>query len=139
MIVSPSGAFAGVGFAIPVDEVNEIVPQLIRNGKVVRPRLGVQIAEDEMARQLGVENRALIIKVLPDGPAAKAGLRGTRRDDNRHVQLGDVIVAVAGKPIKGGNDLHTVLEQQKVGDAVAISIIRDGQHRNVSVTLEATP
>ncbi|MFL5339211.1 MAG: S1C family serine protease [Gemmataceae bacterium] len=137
LIVSPSGAFAGIGFAIPVDEINEIVPQLIRSGKVVRPRLGVQIAEDEMARQLGVEEGALIIKVLPDGPAAKAGLRGTRRNDNGKVQLGDIIVAVGGQPVKAGKDLYTVLEHQKVGDTVAISIIRDSDRQDVQVTLEA--
>ena len=79
-IISPSGAFAGIGFAIPVDEINQIVPQLIRNGKVVRPRLGIRMAEDQTARQLGVQQGVLIINVEPKSPAAKAGLKGTRRD-----------------------------------------------------------
>ncbi len=72
-IVSPSGASAGIGFAIPVDEINEIVPQLIRHGKVVRPRLGVQLADNQLAEQLGIEEGVLIVKVTPQSPAARAG------------------------------------------------------------------
>ena len=136
MIVSPSGAFAGIGFAIPVDEINQIVPQLIRHGKVVRPRLGVQIAEDQLARQLGIEKGALIIKVVPGGPAAKAGLQGTRRDSSGGILVGDVIVTVDGTPIIQGQDLYAVLERYHVGDTVAVTILRDGQRQDVHVTLQ---
>ena len=136
-IVSPSGASAGIGFAIPVDEINEIVPQLIRSGKVVRPRLGVQIAEDQLARQVDVDTGALIIKVVPGGPAEKAGLRGTRRDDNGRVILGDVIVAVDGKPVRKSRDLYSILEGHKVGDTVTVTIVRNDKEQDVKVTLEA--
>ena len=118
MIVSPSGVSAGIGFAIPVDEINEIVPQLIRHGKVVRPRLGVQIAEDQLAQQLGIEQGALIVKVVPGGPAAKAGLQGTRRDPSGRILMGDVIVAIDGKSIAQGKDFYAALEKYHVGDAV---------------------
>jgi S1-C subfamily serine protease len=134
-ILSPSGAFAGIGFAIPSDEINRIVPQLIRHGKVVRPRLGVHVAEDQLAAQLGVEEGALIIKVLPGSPAAKAGLRGTRRDEQGQIHLGDIITAIDQQEIQRSKDLYAVLEQHKVGDTVTVAFVRDGQRKQVSVTL----
>ena len=125
-IVSPSGASAGIGFAIPVDEINEIVPQLIQHGKVVRPRLGVQLAEDQQARHLGIDEGALILKVVPDGSAAKAGLQG-----------GDVILAVDGKTISKAKDLYAALEPHHVGDTITVTILRDNKRQDVKVTLEA--
>jgi S1-C subfamily serine protease len=136
-ILSPSGTFAGIGFAIPVDEINRIAPQLIAHGKVVRPRLGVQPAEDQLARQLGVEEGALILKVLLNSPAAKAELRGTQRAASGRIRLGDVIVAIGGKPIKNAQDLYLALERQKVGDTVTLIILREGERQDVQVTLEA--
>jgi S1-C subfamily serine protease len=134
-ILSPSGTFAGIGFAIPVDEINRVVPQLINNHKVVRPRLGVQIAEDQQAHQLGVAEGALLVRVFPNSPAAAAGLRGMQREEGRLV-LGDVIVAIDGKPIKSGKDLFAVLEQYKAGDTVTVSYLRDGQKQETKATLE---
>jgi S1-C subfamily serine protease len=136
-IVSPSGSFAGIGFAIPVDEINRVVPQLISHGKVVRPRLGVQLAQDQVAQQLGVERGVLILKVLPNGPAAEANLQGTRRDASGQIHLGDVIVAVNGKPINSAKDLTAAIEQYKVGDTVTLTIVRDGERQDVQVTLQA--
>jgi S1-C subfamily serine protease len=135
-IFSPSGAYAGIGFAIPVDEVNRVVPQLIRHGKVTRPGLGVQVAPDQLARQLGLQG-VLIFEVQPDGPAAQAGLRPTRRDANNRLQLGDVIVALDGRPVRSVNELLDVLEQHQVGDTVPLKILRDGEERQVSVSLAA--
>jgi S1-C subfamily serine protease len=137
-ILSPSGAFAGIGFALPVDEVNQYVPELIRNGKVVRPRLGVQIAEDQLAHQLGVDNGVLIIKVLPNSAAEAAHLRGTRRADSGQIQRGDVILAIDGKPMSNAKDLNAVLEQRHVGDTVTLSIVRDGQRQDVTAKLQAS-
>jgi S1-C subfamily serine protease len=134
-ILSPSGAFAGIGFAIPVDEINHIVPQLIRNGKIVRPHLGVQVAEDEMSRRLGVDQGVLIVKVLPGSSAAKAHLQGTRRDDAGNIRLGDVVTAVDGKPVGNADELNSVFEQDKVGDTVKLTIVRDGKQMEVPVTL----
>jgi S1-C subfamily serine protease len=137
-IYSPSGAFAGIGFAIPVVTVNHIVPQLIRSGKVTRPGLGVQVAPDQLARRLGLKG-VLIMDVQPDSPAAKAGLRATRRDESNRVELGDVILAIDGKPVKSANDLLDVLEKHAVGDTVELTILRDGQEQKVTVTLEEAP
>jgi S1-C subfamily serine protease len=136
-IVSPSGASVGIGFAIPVDEINEIVPQLISNGKIVRPRLGVQLAEDQLAQKLGVDKGALIIKVLPAGPAAKAGLKGTRTDTSGQIQIGDIIVAIDGKAVNAGKDVFATLERSHVGDTVTVSIVRDGQRQEAKVVLQA--
>jgi S1-C subfamily serine protease len=136
-IVSPSGGSAGIGFAIPVDEINQVVPQLIRHGKVVRPQLGIQYAEDQLARQLGVDKGALIINVVPGSPAAEAGLQGTQRDESGHLRLGDVIVAINGKTINEGKDLYAVLNQFQVGTTVTVTIVRAGQRMDVPVTLRA--
>jgi S1-C subfamily serine protease len=89
-IYSPSGASAGIGFAIPVDTVNRIVPELIRSGKITRPGLGVELAEDQIAKKIGLSG-VLIVDVMRGGPAAKAGTRPTRRESSGRVILGDVI------------------------------------------------
>ncbi len=136
-ILSPSGTFAGIGFAIPVDEINQIVPQLIRHGKVVHPRLGVQIAPDQVAQQLGVDQGALILKVVPDSPAAQAGLRGTERDKAGHIRLGDVVVAVDGQQIDNGKQLHAAVQKHQVGDTITLTILRDDQRQDVKVTLQS--
>jgi S1-C subfamily serine protease len=135
-ILSPSGTFAGIGFAIPADEINRIVTQLIRDGKVVRPGLGVEIAKDQQARNLGVDHGVLILRVRPDSAAAKTGLRGISRDRSGEFHLGDVIVAVDGKPINNFQDLGAALENHKVGDTITVTIERDGKREDVQVTLQ---
>ncbi len=137
-IVSPSGGFAGIGFAIPVDEINRIVPELIAHGKVVRPRLGVQLVPEEQAHKLGVKEGALILKVVPKSPAEKADLRGVGRDEKGHWYLGDIIVALDGQPIKDADELYSALQKYKVGDTVTLTIIRDSAKQDVKVTLGAT-
>lgn len=134
-IYSPSGASAGIGFAIPVDTVNRVVPQLIRYGKIIRPGLGVQVAEDQLTRELGLTG-VLIVDVAPGSPAAKAGIRPTMRGALGRVKLGDVIIAIDGKKIESVNDLFLLLEQYKVGDMITIAVLRDGKRRQVKVTLE---
>lgn len=134
-IYSPSGAYAGIGFALPVDEVNRVVPQLIRFGKVIRPSLGVQVAPDHLARQLGLKG-VLIVEVQPDGPAAKAGLRPTRRDENNRILLGDVILALNGQRLRSVNDLLDALDRLESGQKVTLTILRDGEERQVTVVTE---
>jgi S1-C subfamily serine protease len=135
-IYSPSGSSAGIGFAIPVDEVNSVAAQLIAQGKVSRPDLGVNVATDQMAQEIGVKG-ALVLTVLSDGPAARAGIQPTRRDRNRRLVLGDVIVGIDGKPIQSRKDLFTTLEGYKVGDTIKVQLVRNGEKLEVPVTLDA--
>jgi S1-C subfamily serine protease len=134
-IYSPSGASAGIGFAIPVDTVNRIVPELIRYGKVIRPGIGVQVAEDQIAEQLGVKG-VLVVDVRAGSAAAQAGIRPTRREPSGRVRLGDVIVAIDGTKVESPNDLFLALEKYKVGDAVNLSLLRDGKTVQSKLTLE---
>jgi S1-C subfamily serine protease len=135
-IYSPSGASAGIGFAIPVDTVNRIVPELIRSGKVTRPGLGIQIADDQITQRLGVKG-VLVVDVAKGGAAAKAGIQPTRRDSEGRLRLGDVITAVDGKKVESPNELYLVLESFKVGDFVTLSLLRNGKTVQAKVALDA--
>lgn len=134
-ILSPSGAFAGIGFAIPVDEINQVVTELIRHGKIVRPGLGVELAQDQQARRLGVDQGALILRVLPNSAAAEAGLRGVRADRSG-IHLGDIIVAIDSKPIRNRQAVFAALQHRKVGDTITLTIERNGEQQDVQVTLQ---
>jgi len=136
-IASPSGASAGIGFAIPADTVNLIVPQLIRHGRIVRPQLGIVLADDAIARRLGVEG-ALVLRVEPGSGAARAGVRGTRRDDDGDILLGDVVKRFGDKEITSGGDLMNALEERKEGETVSIKVLRDGRPMELRVTLQGT-
>ena len=133
-IASPSGASAGIGFAVPVDTVNEVVPQLIAHGRVIRPRLGISPAQEGIVQRLGVSG-VLVMTVQEGTGAAKAGLRPTRRGADGNIELGDIIVNVAGKKVESYDYLVSVLEKQKIGDAVPVRILRDGKEQTVNVTL----
>jgi S1-C subfamily serine protease len=134
-IVSPSGSSAGIGFAVPVDTVNRIVPQLIRDGQVERPGLGVVIFNDPVTRQLGLEG-VLVRDVIPGGAAEEAGIRPTE-----HLRslggLGDLIIAINDEPITETGDLFAFLENASVGDKVTITLLRAGEKRDVTVELHA--
>ena len=134
-IYSPSGGSAGVGFAVPVSEVNRVVPEIIRSGRVVRPGLGVSLANPDLSRRLEVEG-VLIINVQPGSSAAKAGLRGTVQEPDGII-LGDIIVSVNGRKVDDYNSLRDELERYQVGEAVTLEIIRDGGSTTVAVPLEA--
>lgn len=135
-IYSPSGASAGIGFAVPVDTVNRIVPQLIKHGRVVRPGLGIRIGSEQLRAQLGIEG-VLIVQVIENSGAAGAGLRGVQRSPNGGWILGDVIVAIDGTKLIDSNDLYRLLEPHNVGDKVKLTILRDRKEIAVEVTLQA--
>ena len=135
-IYSPSGTSAGIGFAIPVDTVNRIVPELIRSGKLTRPGLGIQIADEQISQRLGVSG-VLVVDVVRGSAAARAGIQPTRRDAQGRVRLGDVITAIDGKKIESPNDLYLALDKYKVGDAISVTSSRDGRTVQTKLTLEA--
>ena len=135
-IISPSGAYAGIGFAVPVDTVNRIVPELIKHGKLIRPGLGVSLVPDAMARRWGI-NGLVIGKVSRGGAAERAGLKGARETSSGRIELGDIVVAVAGKPVTTIDELMDVLEHHKVGDQVAVDILRGNRREKIMVTLQA--
>jgi S1-C subfamily serine protease len=135
-IVSPSGAYAGIGFAVPVDTVNRIVPELIKHGKLIRPGLGVSLVPDAMARRWGIKG-LVIGKVSRGGAAERAGLRGAKEMPSGRIELGDIVVAVAGKPVTTIDELMDVLEHHKVGEQVAVEILRGNRREKIMVTLQA--
>lgn len=138
-IVSPSGAYAGVGFAVPVDAVNRIVPQLIRDGRVRKAGLGITPAEDSVARRLGVEG-VLVLGVMEGSAAEAAGLRPTRVDARGTIALGDVIVAIDGQPVGQLRDLFRILDAHEVGDTVGLRVRRRGEGQiELTVTLQELP
>jgi S1-C subfamily serine protease len=135
-IYSPSGAYAGIGFATPVDTLQWAVPDLIQHGRLMRPSLGVQVANRQIAAQLRITG-ALILEVTPGGSAAAAGLRPTVRDERGRLVLGDIIVAIDGQPVSNSGDLVLALEQRDAGDKVRVTIKRNDQQRDVQVVLQA--
>lgn len=124
-ILSPSGTNAGIGFAIPVDVVNRIVPQLIRDGRVPTPGIGIVAASEAVATRLGVEG-VVVVQTAPGSPAARAGLQGVNLQSG---SVGDIIVEVNGKPVRRLTDLTEAIEEAGVGKTVQITSLRDGQRR----------
>jgi S1-C subfamily serine protease len=133
-IASPSGTSAGVGFAIPVNTVIRVVPQLIGNGEYTPARLGIttnQRLNRIVTARLGV-NGVLVAEVDPRSPAARAGLRGTEPNAN---QLGDIIVHIDGEPVQSLRDLRLVLDRYEPGNEVEVTISRDGEMLDIVVPL----
>ncbi len=136
-IYSTSGSSAGIGFAVPVNTVNRVVPQLIQYGKVIRPGLGVNIMNNNeyWGRRLGLEG--VIIASVQEGSAAyKAGLRGLQTNRWGESILGDVIIGINDKKVRSFGELGDLLEQYKIGDVVTVRILRDGEEKSVRVQLQ---
>lgn len=134
MIYSPSGASSGVGFAVPVDIIKKIVPEIIKTGRVSRPGIGVSFVADEYARRAGIKG-AVVMEVQPGTPAYQAGLRGVSRDRFGRTFVNDIIVGVEGAKIASYDDLFTALESYKVGDRVTLTVERNDQQRKIAFTL----
>ncbi|MEM9659708.1 MAG: trypsin-like peptidase domain-containing protein [Planctomycetota bacterium] len=137
-IYSPSGASAGVGFAIPVDTVNRVVPQIIANGRYEPPQLGVHVRADlstAVTQRLGVEG-VLIHEVVPGSGAATAGLRGVDFDQGELTRLGDIIQKIGDHPVASMNDLLAALEDYNRDDEVAVEYLRDCEVVVVDVRLQ---
>jgi len=134
-ILSPSGASAGIGFAVPIETIARAVPELIQYGGEVRPTLGVQFAADALTRRFGMTG-ALVLAVVPDSPAARANMRPTRQDPKTgRVSLGDIIGSIDDKLVNSNSDLYLALEAYKAGDRVKLGITRDGQPLELQLEL----
>lgn len=134
-ILSPSGAYAGIGFAVPAATVSRVVPQLIAKGRVTRAGLGVQLLPDHVGERAGLEGVG-IYAVREGTPAAKAGLRGLTIDSRADAILfGDVITAVDGHIVRTIEDLQAVLDPRSPGDQVRLTVTRDGKKREVVLSL----
>jgi len=137
-ILSPSGASAGVGFAVPVNIAKRIVPQLMRSGEVRRPKLGITSRDVEVLKtqvELPVSQGVVIWQVAPGEAAANAGLRGLTQTENGDVELGDIIVGIDGQNVANNDDLYRILEKHQVGDTVQVQILRNGRRASVPVRL----
>lgn len=138
-IYSPNGANAGIGFAVPVDTVNRVVPQLIRNGKYTRPALGIEIDENlnERLTEL-LEIKGVVILRVPSGTSAgKAGLKGIIQTRNGEIIPGDIITAIEGRPVESVGKLAALLDDYKVGDKIKLAVLRQGKVREVQVILQS--
>ena len=138
-ILSPSGVSAGVGFAVPVNIAKRIVPQLVKNGVVSRPKLGINTRDVEALRaqvDLPVSTGAIIWQLAEGGAAANAGLRGLTQTENGDVELGDIIVGIAGEKVSNTDDLYRILDKHQVGETVTVDIVRNGQRMSVPVRLQ---
>jgi S1-C subfamily serine protease len=135
-IFSPSGASAGIGFAVPVDTVSRLVPQLIARGKVEQPGIGATFVPQRHLARLELDGVALA-EVAPRGPAARAGLQGIQVTRSRRLVLGDRIVAVDGKPVRSEDDLRDAFEAAGVGKTVTLGVVRGSASREVRVPLVA--
>jgi len=135
-IVSPSGAFAGIGFAVPVGIIKRIVPQLIQYGKVIRPGLGISLIPDSMARRWGITG-IVIARVQPGSAAAKAGLTSLEELQSGRIRLGDVIISIDGEPVKSYDDLARILDRHNVGDRVTLGLRQNNKERTIKITLQA--
>lgn len=137
-IYSPSGASAGIGFAVPVDTVNRVVPELIRTGRYSRPSLGADFDEGLNQRLIaGTQiSGAFVLRVVNGSAAARAGLRAARFAPDGSVSLGDVIVGIAGKPVASVGSLLGRLDDYKIGETVKLDVLREGKNVEVPVVLQ---
>ena len=139
VIYSPSGASAGVGFAIPADTVNRVIPQLIASGGYVRPALGIETDEglnQMISQRLGVSG-VVILRTSPGSAAAAAGLRGVRTESGGAIVPGDIILSVNGQSIDSVARLQSRLDDHAVGETVRVTVLRDKQRIDVPVRLQA--
>jgi len=136
-IYSPSGAYAGIGFSIPVDVLKWVVPDLIQYGKINRPMLGVQLARQTLTSRLGIKG-ALVFEVEPGSAADKAGMLPSSRTRDGQIALGDVIVGLENEVIETNNDLFLGLENHRAGDLISVTVLRNEREVKLDVVLGAS-
>ena len=135
-IMSPSGTYSGVGFAVPVDTVNRIVTKLMNYGKVGRPGFGISLIPEHIMSRAGVEGVG-ILEVYKGSSAEEAGLREVKRLPNGRIEMGDIIIECDGSQVRKSADLIRILDRHEVGDEVDIVIIRNGVKRSVRIAIQS--
>lgn len=137
-IYSPSGASAGIGFAVPVDTVNRVVPQIISRGKYIRPAMGITVdskLNDRLTQHLKLTG-VVILNISPGSAADTAGLQGATITPEGSIIANDIIVAVEDKPIDSVDKLLARIDNYKVGDTIKITVLRKNETIEVPVTLQ---
>lgn len=141
-IFSPSGASAGIGFAIPVDTVNRVIPRLVQHGRYIRPILGITMNDDasrQVSRRLNTKG-ILVLRVQPGSPAFQAGIQGTEvAVGGNDLILGDVIQSIDGKAVEKSSDLTAIMDNYRLNDVVKVRLLRNGEQTldvNVRLTLQ---
>lgn len=134
-IFSPSGGSNGIGFAIPADEVNRVVPQLIQHGRVIRPALGLTAGTEQLRQVLRLPKGVVLIGLQAGGGAQRAGLQPFMRGRDGRIVGGDVITAVNGKAVADLDELLSELEERRVGDKVTLTVWNGGKTRQVQAEL----
>jgi S1-C subfamily serine protease len=137
-IYSPSGAYAGIGFAVPVDTVNRVVPELIAKGRYIRPSLGISVDGDINKTILSKLNLkgVLVLQISTGSAAEAAGLQASFIDSNGDLVLGDVIQAVGGRSVTTVNELLGRLDDFRIGDKTTLKIWRNGEELELPVLLQ---
>jgi S1-C subfamily serine protease len=136
MIYSPSGASAGIGFSIPVDEVNWVVSDLIKFGEVKRPKIGIELLPQQYAQSWGIDG-AMIMGIVPGARAEKAGLKPLKQTPDGEIIFGDIIVEINGAKVSNNNDLFLILEKYQAGNKVNVTFLRDNVKKTVEVVLSS--
>lgn len=128
-----AGSATGIGFAVPADDIARIVPQIIKNGRVILSGIGIRVVEPHLAMQLGIEEGLLVADVLPNTPAAAVKLRGTSRDDWGQLHIGDVIVGLNEHPVKNYDEFYNILVNIKVGETITLKVLRNNKLSNYTL------
>jgi S1-C subfamily serine protease len=140
-ILSPAGGSVGVGFAIPINIAKRVVPQLIRDGRVVRPKLGIypRAVTDLRGIRLPVGEGLLVLQVDPNGSAAAAGLRGLSETPDGDLVVGDIITAIDGEKMESQNDLYKALDKHQFNDVVQVEVVRGANGQRATVPVKLLP
>jgi S1-C subfamily serine protease len=142
-IIRPSGVYAGIGFAVPVDTVNFVVPQIIRSGRADRPALGITILPDSMTERLRqgglLSSEGVLVSDVIGPSATAAGIRPTRRSRDGKTSLGDLITAIDDQPVKDTPGLFKIIEKCQVGQTVTVTLRRDDAELKVPLVLQERP
>ncbi len=138
VIFSTSGSSAGLGFAVPVDTIKVVVPQLIQHGKLIRPGLGIGIVPDSMKKRILGNDKGIVVSYVDDkGSAARAGIQGMTQDQFGRTYLGDIILSVDGQDVNNLDDIYQVLDKHKIGDEVMVKYRREGKTLATKIKLQA--